>query len=169
MGIINNLNLRSNFDQELPMDLVEQVLRDQGWKFDRVRDNEMAAEYRGKWCDYSLHFVWSNEVSAFHFTCAFDVRVPQKKKEDVYQLLALVNDKMWLGHFIIWQEEGLPMYRHSLPLRGSKISSEQIEDLLDTSLAECERFYPTFQYVVWGDKPPADAVEAAIVDPVGEA
>ena len=61
------------------------------------------------------------------------------------------------------------MYRHALPLRSSKLSAEQIEDLLDISLSECERFYPAFQYVVWGGKAPADALEAAILDPVGEA
>ncbi len=163
------LNLQNNYEQGPPMDLVEQVIRGHGWKFKRVHDDEMAAEYHGKWCDYSLHFAWSNEVSAFHFTCAFDVRIPKEKRDSVYQLLALVNDRLWLGHFILWQDEGLPMYRYSLPLRGTSMSSEQIEDLLDVSLAECERFYPTFQYVVWGGKPPEEALNAAIIDPVGEA
>ena len=145
-----------------------QFIHAQGWTCRRVHDDEVAAEYQGKWCDYSLHFAWSNEVSAFHFTCAFDVRIPNAKKGHVNQL-ALANDKLWLGHFGIWHEEGLPMYRHALPLRNSKISAEQIEDLLDISLAECERFYPAFQYVVWGGKTPAEALEAAIIDPVGEA
>ncbi len=163
------LDLQQELETDPPLDLVEQVVRTQGWNFRRVHDDEMAAEYRGKWCDYSLHFAWSNEVSAFHFTCAFDVRIPDPKKEDVNQLLALANDKLWLGHFGIWQDEGLPMYRHALPLRSSKLSAEQIEDLLDISLSECERFYPAFQYVVWGGKPPADALEAAIINPIGEA
>ena len=164
-----NLNLQKKYHEDLPMDLVEQVICDQGWNFSRVQDDEMAAEYRGKWCDYSLHFIWSQEVSAFHFTCAFDVHIPREKQELVYQLLALLNDKLWLGHFSILQDEGLPMYRHSLPLRGSFMSSEQVEDLLDISLSECERFYPTFQYVVWGGKQPLEALQAAMIDPVGEA
>lgn len=159
----------NNSSQNPPMDLVEQVIRNQGWHFRRVHDDEMAAECRGQWCDYSLHFAWSEEVSAFHFTCAFDVRIPSDKQELVYQLLALLNDRLWLGHFSIWQEEGLPMYRHSIPLRGSYMSLEQIEDLLDISLSECERFYPTFQYVLWGGKPPEEALQAAIIDPIGEA
>ena len=164
-----NLNLQKKYHEDLPMDLVEQVICDQGWNFSRVQDDEMAAEYRGKWCDYSLHFIWSQEVSAFHFTCAFDVHIPREKQELVYQLLALLNDKLWLGHFSILQDEGLPMYRHSLPLRGSFMSSEQVEDLLEISLSECERFYPTFQYVVWGGKQPLEALQAAMIDPVGEA
>ena len=163
------LDLHHEPAQDLPLDLVEQFIHAQGWTCRRVHDDEVAAEYRGKWCDYSLHFAWSNEVSAFHFTCAFDVRIPDAKKGHVNQLLALANDKLWLGHFGIWHEEGLPMYRHALPLRSSKLSAEQLEDLLDISLSECERFYPAFQYVVWGGKAPTEALEAAIIDPVGEA
>ena len=163
------LDLHYELKNELPLDLVEQFIRTQGWSCRRVHDDEMAAEYRGKWCDYSLHFAHSHEVSAFHFTCAFDVRIPDDKKNCFCQLLALANDKLWLGHFSFWHEEGLPVYRHALPLRRSRLSAEQIEDLLDVSLSECERFYPAFQYLIWGGKAPADALQAAMIDPVGEA
>jgi hypothetical protein len=46
---------------------------------------------------------------------------------------------------------------------------EQLADLLDITISECERFYPAFQYVIWGGKSPEEAVQAAIIDPVGEA
>jgi hypothetical protein len=48
-------------------------------------------------------------------------------------------------------------------------SAEQVEDLVDIALSECERFYPAFQLVLWGGKKPADAMAAAMIDPVGEA
>jgi hypothetical protein len=54
--------------------------------------------------------------------------------------------------------------------RGSLgASDEQVEDLVDAALTECERFYPAFQFVVWGGKAPAEALTAAMIDPVGEA
>ena len=34
---------------------------------------------------------------------------------------------------------------------------------------ECERFYPAFQYVIWGGKSAIDSISAAMVDTVGEA
>ena len=153
-----------------PLDVVEQVVSNQGWRLNRVREEEMAAEYNGKWCDYSLHFAWSNEFCAMHFTCAFDIRVPELKQKAINNLLALVNDKLWLGHFCIWQDEALPMYRHAFPLRGTdSISPQQVEDLLETAITECEKFYPAFQYVIWGGKDPAEAIEASILEPIGEA
>ena len=42
-------------------------------------------------------------------------------------------------------------------------------DLVDIALSECERFYPAFQFVVWGGKSPAQAIASAMIDPVGEA
>jgi len=46
---------------------------------------------------------------------------------------------------------------------------EQLEDLLDVAIAECERFYPTFQFVIWGGKRPEEALQAALLETVGEA
>jgi len=59
-----------------------------------------------------------------------------------------------------------------LPLRGvdgTSASAEQLEDLVDIAVSECDRFYPAFQFVVWGGKDPTEAVELAILEPMGEA
>jgi len=77
---------------------------------------------------------------------------------------------MWLGHFAIWADEGVPMFRHAVLLRGKGgACAEQIEDLVDIALNESERFYPAFQFVLWGGKTPDDAIAAALLDTVGEA
>jgi hypothetical protein len=153
-----------------PLDVIEQVVNANDWAFDRCSDEEMAVQVPGRWCDYSLYFAWNETVGAMHFTCAFDMRVPASHRPSVHGLLAMINEKMWLGHFGIWEDEGLPMFRHALLLRGTQGPSiEQMEDLVDVALEECERFYPAFQYVIWGGKTAADAVAAAMVDTVGEA
>ena len=153
-----------------PLDVVEQVVNANDWPSDRRNDQELAVQAPGRWCDYSLFFAWNEDVDAIHFTCAFDVRVPAQSLGPVYELLALINEKLWLGHFGMWGEEGLPIFRHALPLRGGDGPSvEQMEDLLDTGIRECERFYPAFQYVIWGGKSAGEAVRVAMVETVGEA
>ncbi len=52
---------------------------------------------------------------------------------------------------------------------SSASSAEQVEDLVDIAVSECERFYPAFQLVVWGGKPAEEAMAAAMIDPIGEA
>ena len=153
-----------------PLDLVEQFVTANDWPFDRRSDDEMAVEVPGRWCDYSLYFAWREDVGAMHFTCAFDIKVPAAKRAYIHELLAMVNEKLWLGHFGLWQDEGVPMFRHSVLLRGlTGASTDHIEDLVDIALTECERFYPAFQFVIWGGKNPTDAIAASLLDTVGEA
>jgi hypothetical protein len=153
-----------------PLDLVEQFVTANDWPFDRRSDDEMAVEVPGKWCDYSLYFAWREDIGALHFTCAFDMKIQSAKKSHVHELLAMVNERLWLGHFGLWTEEGVPMFRHAVLLRGlGGASMEQIEDLVDIALSECERFYPAFQFVIWGGKSAQEAISAALLDTVGEA
>ena len=81
-----------------PLDVMEQIVIANDWVFDRRNDSEMAAEAPGKWCDFGLFFSWSHEISAMHFTCAFDLKVPASQRAALYELLALANEKLWIGH-----------------------------------------------------------------------
>jgi hypothetical protein len=153
-----------------PLDILEQIIAANEWAFERRSDGEMAAEAPGKWCDYGLHFSWSHEISAMAFTCAFDLKVPADRREKLYELLALANDRLWIGHFGIEAEDGVPVFRHSVLLRGSpSASAESLEDMVDIAITECERFFPAFQFVLWGGKSPAEALAASMLDCVGEA
>jgi hypothetical protein len=153
-----------------PLDVLEQIITANEWNFERRSDGEMAAEAPGKWCDYGLYFSWSPEVSAMQFSCAFDLKVPPERRAKLYELLVLANEKLWIGHFGLESEEGVPVFRHSVLLRGAPGASvESLEDMVDIAITECERFFPAFQFVLWGGKAPADALQAAMLDCVGEA
>ena len=153
-----------------PLDMMEQIVAANDWVFDRRSDSEMAAEAPGKWCDYGLYFSWSHEISAMHFTCAFDLKVPAGRRGLLYELLALANERLWIGHFGMDSDDGMPVFRHSVLLRGtSGASSESLEDMVDIAITECERFFPAFQFVLWGGKSPVDAMQAAMLECVGEA
>ncbi|HEX4262229.1 MAG TPA: YbjN domain-containing protein [Acetobacteraceae bacterium] len=153
-----------------PLDLLEQIAAANEWAFDRRNESEMAAEAPGKWCDYGLYFSWSNEISAMHFTCAFDLKVPARRRTALYELLALANEKLWIGHFGLDGDDGTPLFRHAVLLRGAPgASAESLEDMVDIAITECERFYPAFQFVLWGGKSPKEAMDAAMLECVGEA
>lgn len=153
-----------------PLDLVEQYVVANDWAFDRRSDEELAVEMPGKWCNYSLYFAYREDMGAIHFTCAFDMKVPDTKQAAIFELLARINEKLWLGHFGLWEDEGVPMFRHTSLLGGQGgLSSEQIEDLIEVAMSECERFYPAFQFVIWGGKSARDAMAASLLETVGEA
>jgi len=153
-----------------PLDILEQIVIANDWVFDRRTNEEMAAEAPGRWCDYGLYFNWSHEISAMHFTCTFDLKVPEKRRAVLFELLALANERLWIGHFGLDSDEGNPVFRHSVLLRGAPgASAESLEDMVDIAITECERFFPAFQFVLWGGKPPSEALAAAMLECVGEA
>ncbi|MFQ5958795.1 MAG: YbjN domain-containing protein [Alphaproteobacteria bacterium] len=153
-----------------PLDVIEQVVTTNGWLFDRPGDDEIAAEVAADGCVYRLWFAWFPERETLHFSCAFDIKVAETRRGALFELLALINERMWIGHFDLWSEQGLVTFRQTLPLRGGPgVGLEQMMDLVDAALSECERYYPAFQYVIWGGRTPADAMAASILDTVGEA
>ena len=153
-----------------PLDILEELIGANEWPYQRVSDDELVLEVAGRWADYHLFFLWRAELSGLHFSCAINARIPAHKRRDTADLLAIVNESLWLGHFDMCSREHIPMFRHTVPLRGQRTASvEQLEDLVDTGLSECERFYPALHLVIWGGRDPSDAVATAMLDTVGEA
>lgn len=153
-----------------PVDLVEELVLANEWAFERSNENELVCEISGSSCTYRIYFGWQDELDALYFSCQFDLKVPQLKRAPVYELLALANEKLLVGHFDLCSDEFVPLFRHTLLLRGARgAKAEQVEDLMEIALNECERFYPAFQFVVWSGASPRDAVAAALIETVGEA
>lgn len=152
-----------------PLDVIEDIVCTNEWSHDRRSDSEMAVEIPGHWSTYNLYFAWSEDMGAIHLSCAFDMRIPSGKSADLYELLAQLNERMWLGHFTIWSDENLPMFRHSMLMQGGEKLVDDMERLVDIAVSECERFFPAFQLVIWGGKSADEAVAGAMLDTVGEA
>ena len=153
-----------------PLDVVEQIVLANDWLFDRLSDDEIAAEVSGSGCVYHMWFAWRPEREMLHFSCAFDVKVPDNRRDAVYPLLSMINERMPMGHFNLWSDDGMVMFRQSILLRGGfGVSAELVHDLIERALEDCERYFPPFQFVIWGGKTPAEAIEAAILETEGEA
>jgi len=163
-------SLETSTTQINPLDLIEELVIANDWPFQRAADDEILVEISGRWTDYRLFFVWQEEASALQFYCRLDAKVPAKTRATINDLLSRINERLWVGHFDVSAEEESIMFRHALLLRGvAGVSAEQVEDLVELALVECERFYPAFQLVIWGGKTADEAMTAAILDPVGEA
>ena len=79
-----------------PIDVVEEVVYQKKWSFSRAADHELVAELASKWCKYRLYFSWSENISAMSFTVTFDLRFPESHYERAYELLGLINERLWI-------------------------------------------------------------------------
>ena len=153
-----------------PLDLVEHIITSNSWPFERSDENEINISIGGSWVDYHMSFTWRSELGVLQLTCAFDLKVPQPKRSEINNLLAMINEQLWLGHFDLWPDEGVLLYRHGHLLRGGSLATmEECETLVSVAIDSCERYYPAFQFVLWGGKSAKEAIAATMLECVGEA
>jgi hypothetical protein len=126
----------------------------------------------GSWAQYELRGVWRPDDQVLQFLAFPDIKVTADKRLAIYETLGLINEQLWLGHFELWSGSGLIVFRYSALLDngdGDALSFEQAEAIAEAGLEECERFFPVFQFVLWGGKSPSEAISAALIDTAGEA
>jgi hypothetical protein len=153
-----------------PLDVVERLASGNDWSFERASDDEITILIAAKWTDYQVSYTWMDNIEALHLACAFDLRVPERRRGEVQALIALINERLWIGHFDLWAGEGMLMFRHALMLPdGTEASGKQCEALLSTALEACERYFTAFQFVVWAGKGAREALDASMFETSGEA
>ncbi|MDB5684793.1 MAG: hypothetical protein JWM75_2491 [Sphingomonas bacterium] len=159
-------------DASAPIDMLEQYFAAHGWSHERTADEEIVASFQGSWAQYELRAVWREEDRVLQFLALPDIRVPADKRAALYETLGLINEQLWIGHFEMWASSGMLLFRHAALLDGGgegALSIDQAETLVEAALDECERFYPVFQFVLWADKTPQEAIAAALIETQGEA
>jgi hypothetical protein len=153
-----------------PLDVVERIASINDWNFERVGDDEITILIGGRWSDYQVSFTWMTDIEALHLACAFDLKVQERRRAEVQQLISLINEQLWVGHFDLWLQDGMVMFRHALVLAGgSDPTNQQCQALLSTALEACEGYFPAFQFVVWAGKPAREALDAAMFETSGQA
>ena len=153
-----------------PIDVVEDVIHYKNWNFSRSDDHELVADIFTKMCQYRLYFNWSEDIRAMSFTVTFDLKFPQNRFKKAYELLGLINEKLWIGHFDITKKNGIPAYRNTvLSSSNNDFLHKKLEDLVDIGIYECEKYYPSFQQVLFDEKSPLDALRLSNFDIIGRA
>lgn len=162
----------SELDQEEapPVDMLIAFFEARGWSVNHVSEEEISVEIKGNWTSYQLRAIWRNEDHVLQLLLLPEIRVPGDKKIAIYETLGLINEQLWLGHFDLWSTNNILLFRHAIMLGGSgMLGLDQAQTIVDMAIDEWERFYPVFQFVLWSDKSPQDAIEHAMIDTQGEA
>ncbi len=153
-----------------PIDVIEDLIYSKKWSFSRAADHELVADISSNWCQYRLYFSWSEAVGAISLTVTFDIKFPEFKMKKAQELLAYINERLWIGHFDITSKNGIPAFRHTVlqPPENDMLYSH-LENLMDISICECEKYYPAFQLVLFDDTRPKEAIEISAVEVLGRA
>ncbi|MBG53247.1 MAG: YbjN domain-containing protein [Alphaproteobacteria bacterium] len=153
-----------------PLDLLEQVADIKNWAFDRSHEQELNLAVVGEWRDYQISLNWRDDFCGLHMATALDIRVPSAKRTVMRDLLSLINEQLWSGHFDMWSDDGTILFRDTLLLCGGAAATpEQCEALLRLAVEACDRYYPAFNFVLWAGRNPQEAMAAALFETHGTA
>lgn len=157
-------------EETAPVEMLSALFEARGWHFEINGEEEVSAEFKGSWTSYQIRAVWREEDNALQLLVLPDVSVPLDKRDAVYAALGMINEQLWIGHFDMWSSNGIILFRHGnlLPPNGL-LGVDQAQTIIDVAIDECERFYPVFQFIIWGDKSPAEAIASALIETHGEA
>lgn len=155
---------------EHPVDVVERLAATNDWTFDRDEEDEISIVVTGVWTEYHIAFTWLRDLETLHVSCAFDLKVPDRRRGEIMALISAINEQMWIGHIDFWPQEGVAMHRHGLLLTGgAHPTTSQCVALLNNALNACERYYQAFQFVMWAGKSASEALDTANFETKGEA
>ena len=153
-----------------PLDVVEHVLVAENLPFDRTDEGDLAFSLAGDWKDYELWFAWRPEGDCLQLCCALDLQASKSKRAAAYELVGLINQRTWMGHFEVWAEDGEIVFRHSLALPlGERPTLAQAASMIDAAVEAADRYYPAFDFMIRGSKKPQEAIDACLFETVGTA
>lgn len=132
--------------------------------------DEMYVYISGRWVEHQVSFTWLEDVEALHIATLYNLKVPDNRRVEVAKLINAINKQLWIGHFDIWSDKRLVIFRHSMILSGGVVpTQEQCVASLKVAVETSERYYQAFQFVIWSGKSVRDALDAALFETEGEA
>jgi hypothetical protein len=160
---------RASAEPASPLDVVQSIAAENGWSYEGVGADEIVFLVKGRHADYRVFFTWMRRFEVFHLACIFELTVPEPRTAELQQLVACINEQLWLGHFDLWASDGTVVFRQALPLVGGMTASAgQCEVMLGIALDVCERYYPAFQCVL-ANRSATQALNATMFETAGEA
>jgi hypothetical protein len=159
------------FDASDPtLDIVEQTLVAADWACERSEEDMIHCAAMTKWGEFGGMFVWRAEPASLNFSLTLDLRAPNAKQSAISELLRRINERLWLGHFDYWNEEGVAVFRHTIPMLDRHSPDQgEITAVLAAALDAADQFLPAFNFVVWAGKSAEEAVAAVVFETAGEA
>ena len=103
-------------DGAAPLEMLAHLFDAHGWPFRRINEGELSGEVPGSWTTYQIRGIWRAEDRVLQMLSLPDLRVQDSQKSAIYELIALANEQVWLGHFEFWSKGNVLLYRHGWPI-----------------------------------------------------
>ena len=115
-------------------------------------------------------FAFRPEPAAIHFSVTLDIKPVADKRRQLSELIIMANERLWLGHFDYWADEGVVIFRYTFSMMDrDEASLGEIRSTIAAAVSAVDRFVPAFNFLIWAGKSPREAIDAVMFETQGEA
>jgi len=153
-----------------PLESLEAVACALELEAERIDHAELHLAMPGLWRDAGVWFTWRPELSTLQMGAPLELKASRDKMPAAARLVAMVNERLWIGHFDLWSDDHAIVFRNAIVLpENGALDSSQARRLIEGAGEAIDRFYPAFNYLLWGGKSPEEALEASLFETAGNA
>ena len=153
-----------------PHDFLEDLCLSNEWAYERSTDQKMAIEVDGFPCQLNLVSYWDEKAGYLDLMGLFDIPVPDRRRKEVFEVLAALTLDTRIGHFSLCPSQESPFFRHAfLAYPKAAITFHQIADALEEMLSGGEKLCQAMYFLLEENKTSQEAVFASLIDVMGEA
>lgn len=129
------------------------------WNFRQLGDHPaVEMDVSGENGVFRLVAVVDEERSIVRFLTFMVAKVPEARRREVMEFLTRANYGLLLGNFEIDLSDGEVRFKYSIDAENAEFSHDQYLNLLYTSVALMDRYFPGLQRVIQGTADPAAAI-----------
>ena len=155
---------------EHPIRLVARFVDANAWPVHNSSDTEITVDISGRWSVYTVSFAVQEELEALVVNAILEVSIVPQQMDEARKVICGINKEMWLGNFDLDEEDRTVTFRYNLMFGGAGgATPEQVQDILELTLDECERAYPALYQISTGVVSAGTAVKSAMLETAGSA
>ena len=153
-----------------PIELVARFVVKQDWFLKQTRADCVVVDVPGQWGQYQLRVDWQKDLQVLRLHVVLDLLFNDVPAAQLETLLSELNDHLFLGHFRLSFDKSQVQLYYALPLRGAGgATTEQIEDVVDIMLGQCEQAAPAFAQLVFAPDRPTSSARLLMAPVAGQA
>ncbi|MEG9862062.1 MAG: YbjN domain-containing protein [Parvularculales bacterium] len=163
-----------------PLDMIEQLASGREWLSDRRGDAELILWLSGAQATHELNLYLGHNTGLssrlspsdaldLQAVCLLDLKISPDRNTEALTLLAHINARLWFGHFDLWIDDGVILFRYGLTIESGETGVRQCEALIQCSYEACETYTPAFHYLSHAEISAEQALAACMFETAGEA
>ena len=153
-----------------PIDYIEEQIYKLDADLFRDSPNHLTLNYRGQWRNYDVVFFWDEQNEIISVSSHFDITKKAKINKNIYSLVSIVNEKINLGYFHYCSKLDTVFFKYHVSIKGfDYLTEEQIDDILNVVIKECDKYFPAFYLYFLKKQDPKFALTASLIETNGEA